>query len=323
MIVDCAVYVDGKRAPGELALSDACDAGRMPGSFTWIGLHEPTAEEFEAVTLEFGLHELAVEDAVAAHQRPKLEIFDDTVFVVLKTARYVDREEEVEFAEVQLIIGDGFVVSVRHGEASALALVRRKLEDQPDLLRCGPISVLHAVADHVVDDYFPVMDGIEEDIEQVESQVFEDDRVSPTERIYRLKREVLEFHRNASPLGEALSPLVRGAVPYSTDHMSDYFRDVADHLTRVVSRIETARDLLSDTLAANLSQVGVRQNEDMRTISAWAAVLAVATMWAGIWGMNFQNMPELEWQYGYPLALAVIGGSAYLVYRRLKAAGWL
>jgi magnesium transporter len=323
VIVDCAVYEDGKRRPGKLDLADACEAGREPGCFVWIGLHHPTEEEFEAVREEFDLHELAVEDAVNAHQRPKLEVYDDTLLIVMKTARYVDAEEVVEFAELQLIIGDGFIISVRHGEASALAHVRQQLEHQPELLRCGPIAVVYAVADRVVDDYSPAMDGIDVDIEQVEEDVFREDRANPAERIYRLKREVLEFWRAAHALEEALVPLVRGSVPHAHPDTVEYFRDVADHLARVKGRLENARDLLTDTLSANLAQISVRQNDDMRTISSWAAVIAVPTMLAGIWGMNFRRMPELRWDIGYPFALTTILLSAFLVWRRLKKAGWI
>lgn len=323
MIVDCAVYEDGKRRPGTLALSDACEAGREPGCFVWIGLHHPTEAEFEAVRAEFDLHELAVEDAVKAHQRPKLEIYDDTLLIVMKTARYIDSEEVVEFAELLLIVGAGFIVTVRHGEASALAQVRLQLELRTELLSCGPIAVVYAVADRLVDDYAPVMDGIDLDIEQVEADVFEQERANPAERIYRLKREVLEFDRAVTSLAEALLPLVRGTVPHAHPDTSEYFRDVADHLARIKGRLDNARDLLTDTLSANLAQISVRQNEDMRTISSWAAVIAVPTLLAGIWGMNFRTMPETDWRIGYPLALGTIALAAFLVYRRLKAAGWL
>lgn len=323
MIVDCALYEDGKRRPGHLELSDACEAGREPGCFVWIGLHHPTPQEFDAVREEFGVHELVVEDAIKAHQRPKLEVYDDMVFMVLKTAEYDDEEERIRFAELQVFVGEGFVVTVRHGEASALAEVRRELESSPDLLRCGPIAVLHAVADRVVDDYMPVVDGIEVDIDQVELEVFGSEHRNSAQRIYELKRSVLDFHRNTVPLGAALTPLARGSVPHSHMEMTDYFRDVVDHLSRVVTRIESASDVLSDALSANQASIGVRQNEDMRTISAWAAVIAVPTMLAGIWGMNFRYMPELEWRIGYPLALLTIFVSAGSVYRRLKQAGWL
>ncbi len=323
VIVDCAQYRDGAREKGNLPLEDACEAGREDGSFVWIGLHEPTTEEFAAVRVEFGLHDLAVEDAVNAHQRPKVEVYDDTVLVVLKTARYDDESESIEFAELLVFVGPGFVITVRHGRASALGDVRRHLERQPELLRCGPMAVLHAVCDRVVDDYTPAADGIDLDIQQVEADVFSDDRSNPAERIYKLKREVLDLYRYTMPLSEALDVMMRGLIPHAHPELAEYFRDVADHLTRVVGRIEIFRDLLTDALDANLAQISVRQNEDMRTISSWAAIIAVPTMLAGVWGMNFAHMPELHWVLGYPLALLGMLGAAMAVYRRLKRAGWL
>jgi magnesium transporter len=323
VIVDCAVYQDGKRRHGDLELDHAFEAGREDGAFVWIGLHEPTEEEFAAVRVEFDLHDLAVEDAIKAHQRPKIEVYDDTVLVVLKTARYDDASEIVEFAELIIFIGPGFVISVRHGQASALAEVRHKLEAHPEMLRCGPAAVLHAVCDRVVDDYTPVADGIDHDIQQVEAEVFNDERGNPAERIYRLKREVLDFYRNTAPLVDALAPMTKSTMPYGHAELADYFRDVADHLARVVSRVEGFQHLLTDALNANLAQISVRQNEDMRTISAWAAIIALPTMLAGVWGMNFEHMPELEWTIGYPLALLALVGGAVLVYRRLRRVGWL
>src|SRR4051794_9644083 len=227
MIVDCAVYTNGHRRPGELAIADALGAATEPDSFAWVGLFEPSAEEFEAVRAEFDLSELAVDDAIAAHQRPKLEVYGDTVFVVLKTARYDDRAEIITFAEIQLFIGAGFVVSVRHGEASALAAVRKDVERDPARMRCGPMAVLHAVMDRVVDDYGPVIEGLDNDLVQIEDEVFDagrSRRTDPTQRIYRLKRQVLDFHRNAEPLLEAVSRLVQGQVPGSAAELHDYFR---------------------------------------------------------------------------------------------------
>jgi magnesium transporter len=323
VIVDCGVYRDGQRVQHPVALDEAFEAASEPGSFVWIGLHEPSAEEFDAVATEFELHPLVVEDVLHAHQRPKVEVYDHVVLVVLKTARYEADRERVELAELLLVVGDTFVVSVRHGQASALSEVRRTLEQQPDRLRCGPAAVLHAVCDRVVDDYEPVADGLELAVQDVEAIVFSDDRVNPAQRIYNLKRQVLDLHRNVAPLLEALGPMVQNRLPHSRDELSEYFRDVADHLARVVGRIDTTRELLTDVLDANLAQISVRQNEDMRTISAWAAVIAVPTMLAGIWGMNFSHMPELDWGLGYPLALVTIVLAALVVHRTLKRAGWL
>ncbi len=241
----------------------------------------------------------------------------------MKTARYHADSESIELAELLLIAGETFVVTVRHGDASALSDVRRDLEADPDKLRCGPAAVLHAVCDRVVDDYEPVADGLELAVQEVEEEVFSDDRSNPVERIYRLKRQVLVLLRNISPLGAAVEPMVQSRLPHSHPELAEYFRDVADHLKRVTARVDTTREVLTDVLNANLAQISVRQNDDTRAISAWAAVVLVPTLLAGIWGMNFSNMPELEWQFGYPLALGSIVLAAFAVYRTLKRAGWL
>src|SRR3954471_23345369 len=329
MIVDCAVYQDGKRQAGELELSQAYEAGRdngdgSEGKFVWIGLKEPTAEEFESVAEEFHLHELAVEDAIKAHQRPKLEVYGHTLFVVLKTACYIDETEDVETGEILLFVGDGFIVSVRHGEASDLHGVRKRAEERGDLLRCGTSAVLHAIIDRVVDDYEPVLRGIEDDIEEVEQEVFSASRNNPTERIYKLKREVLELHRATAPLAE---PLDRLASAHYGDHVHDeireYFRDVYDHVLRANEIVDGFREMLNGILDANAAQVGVRQNDGMRKISAWVAIAAVPTAIAGIYGMNFQHMPELGWSFGYPAALVLMALICLFLYRQFKRAGWL
>ena len=326
MIVDCAVYTDGKRRPGDLAVHEALAAAAAPSSFVWLGLFEPTPEEFDEVRAHFGLHELAVEDAVKAHQRPKLEIYGGGLFVVLKTACYLDATETVEFSEIQVFVGDDYVVTVRHGSASALSDARKHLEDDPELLRIGPVAVLHAVVDRVVDDYEPVIAGIDNDMHEVELDVFDTDhahRGDASRRIFKLKREVLDFHRHTKPLSEPLARLAAGAVPCSHHDLRDYFRDVLDHLQRVVAEIENFRDLLSDALNANLSQVSVRQNDDMRKMSAWLAVGAFPTVVGAIYGMNFQHMPELGWKYGYLIVLGFTLGVCLLLYQRFKRIGWL
>jgi magnesium transporter len=278
------------------------------------------------VRQEFCLHDLAVEDAVKAHQRPKVEVYGDTLFVVLKTARYDDASETVEFAEIQLFVGHDFIVAVRHGEASALVETRRFLEADPERLAHGPMAVLHAVMDRVVDDYLPVIAGLDNDVREIEGEVFPDDpghRVDPTQRIFKLKREVLDFHRHTKPLLEGLERLHGGRVPGTGEAIEPYFRDVHDHLLRVVADIENFRDLLSDALNANLAQVSVRQNDDMRKISAAVAVGAVPTVVGAIYGMNFEHMPELGWLYGYPLVMGVTALLCLLLYRRFKKSGWL
>ena len=322
MIVDCAIYTDGHRRDGNVQLHDAYEACRTGEGFVWIGLAQPTPEEFESVRTEFELHELAVEDAIKAHQRPKLEDYDGTLFMVLKTARYVE-PDEVEFGEILVFVGEGFIITVRHGEASALAGVRSEVESRPDWLQRGPGAVLHAIIDRVVDDYGPVAAGLEDDIEEVEEQVFSPDRTSPTERIYKLKREVIDFHRATGSLIDPLARLASGDFPILHEETHEFFRDVHDHVLRVDEQVTTFRDLLTSVLEANLTQVSVRQNEDMRRISAWVAIIAVPTMIAGVYGMNFEHMPELEWQYGYPLALGLMLVICTGLYKYFKRAGWL
>jgi len=322
MIVDCAVYEDGHRREGSVALEEAYEAGRSDNVFVWIGLHEPTAEEFDSVAREFELHELAVEDAINAHQRPKLEVYGETLLVVLHPARYRDEEETVDYGEILLFVGDGFVVSVRHGEASALQEVRRELEGKPDLTRCGPASVLHAVLDRVVDDYVPVSAGLDADVQEIESDVFSTTGTD-VERIYRLKREVLAFHRATAPLVEPVRGLAEGRHATVPETLRSYFRDVLDHLLRVDDHVDGFSDALTSVLQANLARVGVQQNEDTRRISAWVAIVAVPTMIAGIYGMNFEHMPELAWTYGYPLAVAVMATACLALYITFRRSGWL
>jgi len=327
MIVDCAVYEDGKRREGRLKLHEAYEAGRNGGgtsNFVWIGLKEPSPEEFDSVAREFKLHELAVEDAIKAHQRPKIELYDDTLFLVLKTAKYHDDSETVEIGEILLFVGDGFIVTVRHGSASDLHDVRLRTEERQDLLRCGPGAVLHAIVDKVVDDYEPVLAGIEDDIEELEEEVFSASRRNPTERIYKLKREVLEMHRATAPLVEPLDKLAKahfGDLVHRDIH--EYFRDVYDHVLRANETTDGFREMLNGILDANAAQVGVRQNDDMRKISAWVAIAAVPTAIAGIYGMNFEHMPELHWRFGYPAAIAAMALICFLLWRQFKRVGWL
>jgi magnesium transporter len=323
VIIDCAIYDNGVRRPGDQPIEGALSAATEPDSFAWIGLFEPTADEFAAVRDEFDLHELAVEDAMKAHQRPKLEIYDDTIFVVLKSARYKDLEEEIEFGEILLFIGDQFAVVVRHGEASGLTEARRSLERLPELLRMGPSAVLHRVMDRVVDDYVPVVDGLGKDIQEVEKEVFSSEWANPVERIYFLKREVLEFQQAVTSLIDPLNRLGRGFFDVIPEDTKEYFRDVYDHVLRLSDQVAAYRDLLTSVLEANLTQVSVRQNEDMRKISAWVAVAVVPTLIAGIFGMNFQRMPGIDAGWGFPVVVGVmllVAGSLYGLFRR---SGWL
>ena len=320
MIVDCAAYQGGKRREGELPMQRAGEAAAEDGTFVWLGLVEPSQEEFDAIATEFGLHELAVEDAVGAHQRPKVEEYDDTLLVVVKTARYVDPEEVIEVGEISIFVDPDFVITVRHGEGD-LVPVRERLDTRPDLLQHGPGAVLYAILDHVVDRYVEAAHGFDNDVREVELQVFSGN--NPTERIYRLEREVLEFQSATAPLGEALEDLCSNDFPVIPRELHEYFRDVEDHLRRVSARIENFRQLLDRALEANLTQVSVRQNEDMRKISAWVAIAVVPTMIAGIYGMNFKHMPELGWTFGYPLVVGLILAICAFLYWRFKRAGWL
>ncbi|HEU5253487.1 MAG TPA: magnesium/cobalt transporter CorA [Solirubrobacterales bacterium] len=321
MIVDCAAYERGRRREGELSLEQAGEAARSGGGFVWIGVVEPSEEEFKAIAAEFGLHELAVEDAVRAHQRPKVEEYGETIHVVVKTARYVDPQEVIEVGEISVFVAPEFVITVRHGNAD-LTKVRERLEQRPDLMEKGPGAVLYAIADHVVDRYIEAAYGFDQDVREVELQVFGEGQ-NPTERIYKLEREVLEFQAAAAPLGEALEELCSANFAVVPKELHEYFRDVEDHLRRVTTRIENFRQLLDSALEANLTQVSMRQNEDMRKISAWVAIAVVPTAVAGIYGMNFEHMPELEWTFGYPAVLALILAICLFLYWRFKRAGWL
>jgi magnesium transporter len=323
VIVDSAVYEGGRRLDGDVGVHEAMEACRKPNAFTWIGLFEPTEEEFESIRSEFDLHPLAVEDAIHAHERPKLEVFADVVFIVLKTARYVDPTEVIKLGEILIFLGHDYVITVRHGEASELGGVRRRLEENPELLQHGPGAVLHAIVDRVVDDYAPAIAGLGEDIDQVEDQVFSGVRTSAAERIYKLKREVLQFEHGVGPLVEPVDRLARGKYDVIHPEVRTYFRDVNDHLLRAHDQLESYRDLLTSILQANLTQVGVRQNEDMRKISAYVAMAAVPTLIAGIYGMNFQHMPELGWEAGYPMALVLMATIVGFLFWRFKRAGWL
>jgi magnesium transporter len=323
MILDCAVYRDGCRRAGDLALAEAGDAARDDGAFVWVGVYEPAPDEFDAVRREFALHELAVEDAVAAHQRPKLEIYGDTLFVVLKTVRYIEAEEQIETGEILVFANRDFIVTVRHGQASALGGVRQRMDARQDLLAHGPSAVLYAIIDRVVDDYEPVVQALEADIQQIEDEVFSPKRSNPAERIYDLEREVLEFHRSVAPLIPAVEKLARTDMELVEPDLRAYFRDVHDHLLRIATSVSGFRELLSSVLQANLTQVTVRQNADMRKISAWVAIAAVPTMLAGIYGMNFQDMPELNSPLGYPTVLGVMALVCGTLYWRFRRSGWL
>jgi magnesium transporter len=329
-VVDCAVYVDGKRLPGRYSHAGAIEEVRKRGDgFVWIGLHEPDEEQIQGVADTFGLHELAVEDAVQAHQRPKLERYDDVLFMVLKTVRYVEHEspttanEIVETGELMVFLGRDFVVTVRHGNHSGLAHLRAELDDDPERLQLGPSAVLHAIADHVVDHYLDVTTSIEEDIDEMETQVFAPRSLVSAEQIYLMKREVLELRRAVMPLNTPLQRLAEGYTRLIPDEVRSYFRDVDDHLNTVSERVVSFDELLTTLVDATLAKITLQQNTDMRKITAWAAIIAVPTALAGIYGMNFDYMPELHWRFGYPMVVGVIVGLCALLYRIFRKNGWL
>jgi len=322
MIVDNAIYVDGKRIAEPHSLDETYQACRDQKGIAWIGLYRPTAEEFESVAQEFELHILSVEDALDAHQRPKLERYGDTLFVVLRPARYVDESETVEFGETHVFVGKEFVVTVRHSEVPELGEVRRQLESDPELLRRGPEAILHAIMDKVVDDYGPVADGLENDIEEIEAQVF-GGSADVSRRVYDLSREVIQFQRAVDPLNDVLGALIRGENIEVDPEIRRYLRDVQDHAQQVSERLSGYRDLLQNILSVNLTLVSLSQNEQVKKISAWAAILFAPTLVGTVYGMNFDHMPELHWTLGYPFALALMVMISIVLYLSFRRSGWM
>lgn len=324
MIVDCALYRDGTRVEETHNLIKlAAEARRDKAAFVWMGLFEPTDTDLRGVARVFDLHPLAVEDAVVAHQRPKIDVYDDSLFVVLRTLTYVEESSDVETGEIALFIGPDMAITVRHGEGGDLASVRDRLEHQPDVLTHGPAAVLYAVADAVVDTYTAVALELEKDVDELESSVFSPARTDDFERIYKLKREHLEFRRAVLPLQIVLSQLADSTFVAIPHEARPFFRDVLDHLLRVGELLESLDALLTGILQAHVAQVGLRQNEDMRKISAWVAIVAVPTAIAGIYGMNFDAMPELSWRYGYAYALGLMAVCCGTLYWTFKRSGWL
>ncbi|MFG2223594.1 magnesium and cobalt transport protein CorA [Streptomyces sp. NPDC048644] len=330
-VVNCVVYEDGVRQRGDHPADVAIRRVRESGSgFVWIGLHEPSESEFAGIVELFGLHPLAVEDAVYARQRPKLEQYDGSLFTVFKTVRYVehdqltDTSEVVDTGEIMVFTGADFVITVRHGGHGSLGPLREQLESEPEQLAIGPSAVLHAIADLVVDDYLDAVAAVQDDIDDVESEVFAAVRGGRgAGRIYQLKRELLELKHAVAPLDRPLQSLATRSTPFVDLRITTYFRDVADHLDRVVEQITSFDELLNSILQAHLAQVTVAQNEDMRRISAWVAILAVPTMVCGIYGMNFTYMPEKNWTFGYPLVVGVTLLLCWAIHRGFKRNGWL
>ena len=326
MIVDSAVYRQGVRLPADCSRNDLAELRRLAdgdGDFVWVGLHEPSQQELCEVAEAFGLHPLAVEDAFKAHQRPKLERYDDMVFLVLKTLWYVDEEDAVETGEVNLFVGPDFVVSVRHGQRAELHTAREYLEATASVLTHGPSSVVYAVCDRVVDGYTEVIDELVEDVDEVEASVFSAARTNDSARIYTLKRELAEVRRAVLPLREPMRRFASGQVEGVHEDSAPFFRDVADHLARAAENIDTLDTLLSSAFDAHLAQISVQQNNDMRKISAAVGLVGAPTLIAGIYGMNFDHMPELHWAFGYPFALMLMALASTTIYVFFKRSGWL
>jgi magnesium transporter len=329
-VVDCGVYVNGARLPGEWTYRDALAAARKhDNAFVWLGLHEPGQADLEDIATVFQLDEFAVEDAVKGGQRPKLEPYDAMTFLVVRTTRYLEHTELTETSEIvetgdlMMFIGRDYVITVRHGELGALGPVRAELEGNPEQLALGPWWVVYGILDRVVDTYISVATRVEDDIDAIEAQVFSRQVHGRIARIYQLKRELVEFKRAVVPLQRPLAAMVEGRQGAMPDEVKRHFRDVADHLIRTVELVISYDDLLNSVLQARLAQVTVDQNNDMRKIASWAAIAAMQTAIAGIYGMNFPNMPEIHWRYGYPLILLVMFGSAIGLYRLFRRSGWL
>jgi magnesium transporter len=336
-VIDNAIYRAGARVATPANLEETFEERARHGGFAWIGLYRPTDAELDAVAAEFGLHPLAVEDARKGHQRAKLERYGDTLFVVLRPARYLDDLEQVEFGELHVFIGPDFAITIRRAEAPDLGRVRRRLESSPELLRKGPEAVLYAVLDEVVDEYVPVVAGLENDIDEIEEQLFSGDPIV-TRRIYDLASEVMEFQRATRPLVGMFEALERGFEKYDIDlELQRYLRDVKDHVLRIVERGDSFRQLLANALTVHATLVGQRQNEEMRRvsetslaqseqtkkISSWAAILFAPTLVGTVYGMNFDHMPELDWVLGYPFAVLLMAGMGLTLYLVFKRRNWL
>jgi magnesium transporter len=337
-VVQAALYRDGVRISSPATLAETFrELREEPSGMAWIGLARPTDGELLSLAAEFDLHPLSVEDAMEAHQRPKLERYGDTLFVVLRAARYLDAPEEVDFGELHVFVGPDFVITVRHGAAPDLSAVRRRMEETPELLKLGPEAVLYAILDAVVDGYAPVVAGVQNDIDEIETEVFRGDP-EVSRRIYELSREMVEFQRATRPLVGMLHGLIAGFSKYETDEeLQRYLRDVADHVTHISERVDSFRQALTEILTVNatlvtqqqnaemraLAEAGFEQNEEIKKISSWAAILFAPTLVGTIYGMNFTHMPELHWLLGYPFAIGLMGVVCVSLYVIFKHRDWL
>ncbi|MEI2811487.1 MAG: magnesium/cobalt transporter CorA [Nocardioides sp.] len=326
MIIQIGVYRDGVRcadSPPLHELQVILSTMEGPGDFIWVGMHDPEPGELDEIAKAFSLHPLAVEDALKAHQRPKLDRYDESLFLALKTLRYVDEEDAVETGEINVFSGANFVITVRHGEAAALAATRHRLESTVGVLKHGPSAVIYGVCDLVVDGYEDIASALELDVDEVEESVFSERRTRDSARIYRLKREIAEVRRAVVPLRDPLRRFSHGLVEGMDPEADQFFRDVYDHLMRVSESVDSLDILLSTAFDAHLAAISLQQNEDMRTISAAIGLVAVPTLIAGVYGMNFVHMPELQWFWGYPFALLLMAGSSLALWVFFKRSGWL
>lgn len=321
MVVNCAAYEEGRRV-ADIDIDKLDDWPAKDGRVIWIGLHEPDDALLAKLQRRFGLHDLAIEDARQAHQRPKLEVYGDSLFLVLRTAQLI--EGKIQFGETHVFAGRGYVISIRHGASSSYAEVRRRCESVPKMLRKGEDFIVYALMDFVVDNYFPILQGMQEEMGRIEVKVFQETFDQSTiEHIYDLRADLLQLRHVVSPLVEICNRMIRFDVPLIDKDTHLYFRDVYDHVVKINEGIDTQRELLTSALEANLLLASVRQNEVMKKLGAWAAILAVPTAIAGIYGMNFQEMPELHWRFGYPAVILMIAGICGYLYHRFRRSGWL
>jgi magnesium transporter len=322
MLINCAVYEKGRKL-ADIPVDAISDSLQRPGCFVWVALKDATEQELDTMQQEFGLHELAVEDARHGHQRPKIEEYGATVFAVVHTLELTPTDQ-LETGEVHLFVGRNFVLSVRNHSRQSFLGVRERAENEPHLLTAGPAFVFYALMDAVVDRYFPIIDALETDVEAVEEQIFEPGTARRNiEELYDLKRRIGIVRHAVAPLIDGVHRLFSGRVPGVCENNREYFRDIFDHLVRMNATLDQLRDTLGTAIQVNLSMVAIEESEVNKRLAAWAGIFAVATAFAGIWGMNFKGMPELDWKYGYPAALAVIAAACYTLWRQFKKSGWL
>ncbi len=320
-VINCAAYSEGRKV-SDVTIADISEVLKEPDKFIWIGLHEPGADMLKKIQNEFGLHDLAIEDAHRAHQRPKIESYGDTLFIVLRTVQM--HEKQIDLGETHFFVGHNFIISVRHGSSLAYTEVRSRCESTPHLLKNGPGFALYAVMDTIVDQYFPVIDALAQELDDLEEMIFDEKfRRETTAQIYHLKRQLMDVKRSVSPLIDICNRLMRFDLKLIEEETRHYFRDVYDHAIRINEMVDNSRDLLSTALEANLSLISISQNDVSKKFAGWAAIIGIPTMVAGVYGMNFKFMPELDWPLGYPIIMFITFGSCIALYFRFRRSGWL